>query len=156
MMKTDWELAGVGHSLQGGLQRTLAAHAWQRPAEISLEGEELRWTAARGAVVRATTGNLLESFRNLADAPADRILAFAEKWGVLELCSRHDFPCRHPFLYWPTLPPDDAGEDRMCSPRGIRLGDLWEPVEAWRTWARRVTGTLDVATALHLGRTVKP
>jgi hypothetical protein len=102
----------------------------------------------------------------LADAPAEKILRFAQKWGVLELCE-HDVPAGHPPEYWPTRAvvaypshvkapgwtpdfPLMMGAFHYCLPRGDDdKGLLWEPVEAWRQWARAARSTLNIAARLR-------
>ena len=66
---------------------------WAVPARIDLDPEQqwLCWSGgARSTLVRARpdlSEELLEAFVQLAEAPADEIVKFARRWGLL---GRHD------------------------------------------------------------------
>ena len=187
----------------GRLERRVWAPRWPIPKRIVLEGDRLRYTWTPGTDwpgvtpdhLIAPAAGLLEHFLRLRDAPADQIVRFAQRWGVLGLCE-HDFPAQHPPEYWPSRAvemhpcpyawddPYGLGPPRSttrrprrgrrskradkirinprvdvhaCHVRGIYetgayVGKPWEPVEAWRTWARRAHALLAVAAALQQKR----
>jgi transposase-like protein len=85
----------------------------------------------------------------LADSSEDRILAYARKWGMLQLC-KHDFPAYHSQIYWPAR--EVWSGSKPCYIRGEPEGPLWEPVESWRVWARRARATLRIAADLYKGK----
>ncbi len=184
----------------GHLERCVVAVRWPIPKRIVLDGDRLRWMWTPGRDRPGITperligpaAGLLEEFLRLRDAPADQILRYARRWGVLGLCE-HDFPAQHPPQYWPSRaiefhacpypyddpfgfgPPRSSGgrprrgrrskrarpieinpraDFHLCHVRGIYeagryVGEPWEPVDAWRTWARRAHALLAVAAALR-------
>lgn len=102
------------------------------------------------------------------NAPAKKILTYARRWGVLELCL-HDFPFQHPPVYWPTQPaevhacpyviikhrdemPIRQADRHPCLPRGLVDGRPWEPLEAWYRWALRARASVTIAAELRKGR----
>ncbi len=133
MTKTEeigWQLAGVS-SAKFGLDRPLRAGEFYVPGDIRLDKDRLRWDfdSDRTKTVRPEAG-MLEHFVQLADASADKILAYARRWGVLEIC-KHDLPACH----------------KSCSP--LRSGGTyWEPLEAWRRFAKLFRALLDIAAQL--------
>jgi transposase-like protein len=150
---------------QGNLERPFPAGPWRLPARIDLDGDRLVWTQEPSRLIRPQTGGfqgLFEKFIELGDASAQKILAYARHWGMLELCE-HDFPANHPQGCWPVNPPlfservikypaGFAVRVTACAARGSFEGQRWEPVESWRLWARRARATLNVAAQLHRGK----
>src|SRR5688572_22338072 len=67
------------------------------PARVELMGDTLEFTY-KSPVRRVVPGNTLFSdFIALADAKQERVLAFARRWGVLEICD-HLLPAGHDAL----------------------------------------------------------
>lgn len=122
----------------GRQTRPLAARQWAIPAHVELQGERLLWSDEPSRVGRVGP-HLLEGFVSLADAPPERILSYATRWGVLELCE-HNMPPSHQTL-----------QGGLCAPRETRDGRFFEPVAAWRWWANRAKATLTIAAQLHHG-----
>ena len=57
-----------------------ALDAWPVPAKVTVDGDRLVWQPVPGSWVRADRG-LLQDFVRLADAPPDKVLAYARRWG---------------------------------------------------------------------------
>jgi hypothetical protein len=76
---------------------------------------------------------LLERFIALADSPDHRILSFANRYGVLEVCE-HAEPYQH------------GMPRRLCKP------SRREHLNLWRAYARWASALLVVATDLHDGK----
>lgn len=91
----SWHLSGISDEAFG-LGRPLAFRQYPIPHNIELDGLLLRWSNSSNATPRRTEAGarLLEQFVALADAPPERILRFARRWGVLELC-KHGLPACH-------------------------------------------------------------
>lgn len=99
---------------------------------------------------------LLDGFAHLADAPDERILGYARRWGVLGLCRHgqpqatseqmewygwgHDSPRPCPALKWK----DSKGRARYTAGR--------ERLEHWRLWAQRAKSVLRIAANLSSKR----
>jgi hypothetical protein len=140
----------LGTESSGELDRRIAGREWLVPEEIGLRDGRLVWRQIYfdwDKRISAKPG-LLQSFIRLADAPDERILAFARRWGVLELCE-HDLPLRHLVSGWAhTDAPFYARS--WCDYRQSEPGGrIWEPLSAWRTWARRAAATLNVAISFY-------
>jgi len=114
------------------------------PRSVELRDDRIYWEPEGGKEIGPSRG-MLEAFYGLADAPNQRILAFAKEHGVLKICE-HGLPCSHnpePF------PPVRNGFDTKCYPLGWldREDDgwLWEPLTAWRTFSRQAFALSRVA-----------
>jgi hypothetical protein len=113
--------------------------AWRLPRDLQVGDTFLRWDRRPkpDVVVRPGPG-LLEGFVKLGDAPEDRILAYARKWGPLWLCEHG--------IHWRQCGPE-------CYPRIDRnAGEWWswdrEYLEHWRALAREARAVVKVARAL--------
>lgn len=88
---------------------------------------------------------MLEEFIGLADGPNTRVLAFAKRWGPLQICAEHGIPLSHAegFRYYPCLAPtvEERPEWR------------WESLAAGRRYAGVARGCLEVAAKLRNGET---
>lgn len=166
-MAATWNFDGLAET------QPIADRQWNVPANIELDGTRLRWTIKTWKPVRPAPG-LFEDFPALADAPAERVLRYAKRWGVLQLCD-HGFPEGHANHYWPSRPartawgqrPTDAEVPRdfkrygvpydrlVCICRGSEEDQPWCDIADWRTWARRAQATLTIAAALHGDRLPK-
>lgn len=78
----------------------------------------------------------LERFLRLADVPAENILAYARRWGVLGLC-RHGLPMNH------------AGA--LCDPAFLD-GQIAEPLTSWRALAKAAAALLRLNAFARLDR----
>lgn len=94
--------------------------------------------------------HVLDGFMHLADADDERILGFARRWGVLDLCE-HGLPVSHEVIQtrW------DSGKVARCAPLQWRKTegppDLLagrEPLELWRSWAGRARALMRIRAAL--------
>ncbi len=150
--------------------RIVDAH---RPAEVRLAGSSdarrLVWTwGATGAepagITETSHAGAIWRFVRLGGASDEAILAFAQRWGVLDLCEAHAFPAGHN--------PDESGADYQLAPvlaerapgleMPLRLPcrpEIWEPgwyaepVDWWRMWARRLRSASLLLVALNKGET---
>lgn len=137
-----------------------------RSVELTRIGDQdwLRWNwdgpDQEGPIHAKIERSVLWSFLRLGDSPGEQILAFAQRWGVLELCEHHHLPASHKVseFGWDWREWDDisrtngpAALDPYQAPcRPIAAGDGWymEPVMAWRSWSRLAETMLGVAAAL--------
>jgi hypothetical protein len=144
----------------GQVERRYAADVLLVPPVVALEGDRLAWRlrpkaggrkAAKLALRRRSRADaarsqwnarhippgadMLRAFVKLADAPPERILAFARRWGPLGIC-RHKLPAAHLL---------------DCEPLGWDGGGGWEPLERWRHYAARAQAALLVAHWLRAG-----
>ncbi len=81
--------------------------------------------------------NMLRAFANLVDAPPERVLAFARRWGPLGCC-RHGLPSSHSL---------------DCAPCGWDGQGGWEPLARWDFFTRRAQAVLFVASRMRDGST---
>lgn len=145
----------------GSFERSYAADVLTVPPVVKLDGDRLRWwfrtrmtpPMKRAALRRAIRGrsrvdaarslwiarrvlpgtDLLRGFACLADAPTARIVAFAQKWGVLGIC-QHNLPSSHSL---------------ECTPNGWDGRAGWETIARWRHYARRASSLILVASRLR-------
>lgn len=88
---------------------------------------------------------ILRDFMNLADAPAETVLAFARKWGVLEICL-HGLPCTHNLRRAITL------SGRWCEPLLYPDSEnFMEPIQYWHFYAKQMRALLNIALRLKQG-----
>jgi hypothetical protein len=133
------------------LGRRLPVVGWDVPRWVSVREERLeyRYIGLKGSSQQRWVRpqrEFLEKFLQLAEAPAEKILAYARNWGVLEICE-HNLPASHQ----PGAFPSDSGVPG-CRPLQTEEGRWWEPLDAWRRLARRLQGLLNVATGAYEGR----
>jgi len=115
---------------------------WRLPRELQVDDTFLRWDRRpeQDVLVRPS-GKMLEDFVKLADAPPERILAYAEQWGPLWLCEHG--------VHWRLHGPD-------CYPRtDPDAGQWWcwdrEYLDHWRKLAAEARAVLKIAQALNSG-----
>lgn len=106
--------------------------------EVPIPGTypRLVWDAASGTPPPLPTEGCLDAFIRLHDAPSEKILRFAGKYGVLDVC-------RH----WQL-----SGHHQNCWPleHGFPIG--WAPLEPWYRYARELWAALSIAAQLGLDR----
>lgn len=107
---------------------------------VELEGGNLYWdwvsVNAQFSVI-ATPADLLVRFASLSDADDEAVLAFAQKFGTLQLCE-HQLPFAH-----------STDCTRAFAPV-IRPGRRYvEPVDRWRHFAREARALVEIAATLH-------
>ena len=122
----------------GSSQRHLPQVSWQVPGVISQAGGRLVWNRgdAEGEGRRANVSPQrfpFESFLKLAEGSDQEIVAFAGRWGVLNLCS-HDFrPARC-----------TKCESFVQYGLGL-LSERSESIAGWRWWAATAVELLSLA-----------
>ncbi|HTK30725.1 MAG TPA: hypothetical protein VL332_02090 [Candidatus Saccharimonadaceae bacterium] len=96
---------------------------------------------------------LVDHFVRLVDAPEEDILAFAKRWGVLDLCS-HGKPMiqDRSARQWSHGPAPGCAP-LLWNPPGLepRLSGFWigrERLAHWRQWARRARALMRIAAAV--------
>lgn len=166
-----WDLGGVTHSSAGTLERFIDGSRIGSPPVIELEGERLIWARSYGesGTIRDPAPGMLAEFVRLSDAPAQAILDYARRWGVLFIC-KHGVPASHNQAQpvFPGFPRHLGG----CKPLGWSVTAVpgwtttgppnwhvaaeepevahgWEPLERWRYFAGYARMILDVAVKLH-------
>lgn len=85
----------------------------------------------------ADPAGIMTAFAALEDASPEKVLAFAKKYGVLDVCEAHHLPSHHEtprfsFKEWTHCP--------LLNP---------EPVSVWHGWAKKVVSCIAVAASLH-------
>ena len=133
------------------LERQLPIDNWLAPIDVGLDekGDSLVWRPQAG--YRRVEGNrgVLSEFVALATAPPERILEYARRWGVLEICE-HGVPRTHRSPgAWPysiAFP--------FCKPQGDESA-YQEPLGAWRSLSAEVAMILNAAAGLYAGRPAK-
>jgi hypothetical protein len=124
---------------EGMLERPFQASSWWVPGRLSLEDHYLawKWLPAGGWPRSVRSGpKLLEGFFGLVDCKPEQILAYAQKWGTLNLC-RHGLP-------------NLANAHNPCRPL-TRDGWVLEPLKAWSEYAAKFRALARLAISLHAG-----
>lgn len=123
------------------------------PDSIELDGEGIRWKWEKPKTDPGREGvapfrNLLTGFLNLVDAPPERILSYARRWGVFEVCEGHGGPGGHP----PEAYREPAHLRQLgvyCPPTEKADGWKWEPLSFWHTTSRKFRAAINMARLLH-------
>lgn len=147
----QYDLAGMTDEDRGGLGRPAPGEVIDALLDCRLETdpesqEELVVFDRRSPTPVRIAPSLLDDFIELEEAEPNQILAFARKWGALQLCSR-GLPRLHPPNATCSPPDGEFG----CLPRGYPKDSLFEgcdSVTMWQRWARHFRGILDVAADL--------
>lgn len=140
------------------LERPSAGADWARHADVTIEGDDLAfWWAratkmaggyqARVAAEPTEPGpGMLERFASLCTADNDAILAYAKRWGALEICG-HGLPRGHPPTEGMQRTTYFCEERYPGSERMRPIGHL-EPIRVWRYTSRRFHAVLDLAAGM--------
>jgi hypothetical protein len=145
------ELAGL-ISEAGTFDRPYQGRQHRVPAVIDIDCGLLVWNWDKALIrnpprPKADGLGLLMEFMRLADARPETILAFARKWGVLEIC-QHGLPCTHNRRKVITL------FGRWCEPLPYAdLENFMEPIIYWYFYAKQMRALLKVASQLEQGKT---
>jgi DNA-directed RNA polymerase subunit RPC12/RpoP len=103
------------------------------------------WSWPSQAEGAAADSTLLTDFVSLADTDDERILAFARRWGMLNICE-HGLPIYHPWI----------GERRRYPCDWLDVDGsrkvFWEPLAAWRRYAAEARALIKLSRRLHRGR----
>jgi len=117
------------------------------PRRIELHQGALFYQTRRTTTTFASRA-LLTEFLALPDVPDERVLEFARKWGVLEICKEHGWPVEHATRCAVTWVHSAKSRPKMPEAYKAR-------VENFRQWARRFKCLVDTAAALKGGRSVE-
>ncbi len=140
------------------LERPSAGADWPRHADVTIEGDDLAFWWARATKVaggyRARVATeptepgpgMLERFASLCRADNDAILAYAKRWGALEICG-HGLPRGHPPTEGMRRTTYFCEERYPGSERMRPIGHL-EPIRIWRNESLRFRAILDLAAGL--------
>lgn len=112
---------------------------WRRPRTVRVNGEWLAFEWSDDWVSPPT--RLLADFAHLADAPADRVASFAEKWGALGVCHYGHLG-------------GHTDRDHDCQP--LAETDGGERLELWWRYAREARAISRVAACLRHGERARP
>lgn len=134
-MKKD-ELA-VFRDKEGQLGRAVPNGSVDLPSKIWLEGGSLRFRRRGPMRTGEPSPNMLAEFVRLTDA--DSVLAFATKWGVLDIGP----------VSWSNKLGD---RPPAYLPGRLDLLEGAEPIEAWLFYSRRARALLNVCAALEWGK----
>lgn len=134
----------------GDSDRPYQGRQFRAPVVLGNEGDELVWRwedKVKSTPLRreAQGFGLLVEFMNLADAPVETVLAFARKWGVLEIC-KHGLPSTHSPRH------ADISYGRWCFPFDYTdTKHFYEPISYWHFYARQMRALLNIALRLKQG-----
>lgn len=130
------------------------------PSHVWSDGTNLYWPfwnfRDRRMLPTEVNFTSLEKFAALADAPPEKILQFASKWGVLGICRPHGLP----HSAGPGCIPRLVGRAEDGSLIEISEDDPYdylyvfetELISEWRRYARQFRSILNVVGALNAGR----
>lgn len=155
-MQGDWDRAGLME------ERHLASTPIEIPAIIDLQEDRLVWSMSRRVGDELHTSSrrfvdsaTLEQFVGLTREGSERILEFARRWGVLDIC-KHNLPASH---NPPTHPlPSDWSTPPWCTPLGNEnsYSTGWEPLSVWRDLSAQFRAILNIRACLEGDKTGKP
>ena len=138
----------------GVLDRRLAGRAVFVPGIVEIDGPNIVWSiTGQDRWIRVSGGRaMFEAFVGLGDASAEKILAFARRWGPLMIC-RHDFFAFHDSGFvWPGWSPPESTGSRCGLLPHDDIEFFCEAIDSWRLWASRAKASLNVAAKLLLGK----
>jgi hypothetical protein len=150
----DVELAAMFDDDDGLIYRPYQSRINRVPGVIDLEDYVITWRWGETPEddrdrSPSKPPNLLMEFTRLADPKSGdkAILAFARKWGVLEIC-RHGLPCSHHHLQEYFMPHD------WCGPLRYTDGErrYYESTLRWKYFAEQARALLSVAVLLRQGK----
>lgn len=136
-------------ALQGGrcsLELVIDAEYYV-PGFIELENDSLIWNWNGNEKLVTQFGGLLNGFVALHSGSAERVLAYARRWGVLHSCPRHPPPAEGPMV--PDSP--DAGFCLWGHPKGHA-----ESIAEWQRMSRWFDGICRIAYDIAMERPGTP
>lgn len=153
----DWiaNLAGDGAAWKPVPMSPLVS-SWITPGKIRIDGESLAWSDSWGGrqVMPDDAAQALPRFLELADAQgkqlAEGVLAYAQRWGVLGLCT-HGLPWSHELR----IQENDLGRLSCGSGCWFPMRDGWcvESISTWQNYARQARAIIALSAEL---RKLKP
>jgi hypothetical protein len=148
----DIDVIGMRLEIDASLARARipVPRVWREDAPIA----RLEWTRDAIAESPPLTG-CLDSFIRLADASDERIEAFAQRWGILGICEHgqpgmHDgcMPLCFNDRFWEAEAEKAA---RQWREHVAKQPGYWEPLSAWRYYARQFGAFLSIVADLKAG-----
>jgi hypothetical protein len=158
------------NDVEGNLERPVAGSRWEVPDVLKLDGQFLYWEAqcyrgperARCYCQEKSSGcKMLQSFVELENADERRILAYAQRWGVLHTRPLHrlsSLECQpidgfqEIWVTWHNrVRPEHDDVEAYCKADHNDRFSGREPLCVWRYWARRFGAALNVGNALAGG-----
>ncbi len=136
---------------------------------IDLNGPRIVWSAAQASSYNSPPiGECLDGFIRLANAPTEKVLQYARRWGVLALCDEHGMPVTHgcgnhplgEFCHlqvreWegerPSLRCDRETWRKWTSLEPLDADWYWEPINGWQAYSRLFKAILRVASRVSVG-----
>jgi hypothetical protein len=146
-----WLLEFRGDALLYAYSSPEAVRLGPRPELTPADRRDPQRMRALGhSFVKRPSPRLLDEFVGLADASNEQIFAFAQRWGVLDLC-KHDLPMTHVVeqIGWDVPKLGSCELVKIHDPRlpGWSHHGL-ETMRAWRMWARRARALMRIAATL--------
>ena len=119
--------------------------SWQVPLDVKLDDDALR--SLPGGEPVSDRRELLEAFVRLIDQPDRAFVAFARKWGIINICG-HGVPASHFPERYNEWTEDDHGPGCGRLNRGL---DGWhrEKLSYWRDYAEQAATILNIAAQLN-------
>jgi len=138
---------------------------WRRPKLVKVEDDQLVYSIRNRKVLQDANQPFepLKSFLKLAyieigEKAEQKIIKFAERWGVLGICREHLLPWSHndqPTFSDNTLLQLHFRNDRRSCGMPERNGDWSEPLSEWYLWLRLAKAIFSLGLELHQGRNGK-
>ncbi len=138
----------------GGLQTDASwpkPGVWYAPELLSLSGDYLYWEHP-GRKVRPDD-EILAGFMSLSEGAERRILSFARRYGVIEVCA-HDLPASHKPRCQPQVGSAEL-EEQVANPKPRPFGKPYslthrEPIAVWRKFATLFSALSNISATLRM------
>ncbi len=136
------------------LERPFASKAYNSPTSLITRSGKIYLGESYKLKIIEPSKEMLEGFVGLAYAPDEKILRYAQKWGLLDLCSEHRAPASHNQNCEPVIPSRQisffAGEEGRRRYKE-KLSQSGESLQDWRLYARGALSMLNITAKLHQG-----
>jgi hypothetical protein len=143
-ISADWQLAGLTTG-GGSLDRPTTPGVYATSERVEVEGDGLLVIDRRFRFLEPSR-ELLADFVAIDTGSPEAVARFANTHGTLDICEAHGLPRGH------------AGAVvgyafGGCPPQTDDIGaDFWEPFSAWERFVGQARSMLNIAAALHRGR----
>ena len=136
---------------------------WRRPGEVRVEGDSLVYSARSVSTYLNPDEpfEVLKSFIDLEGAASDKIVRFAQRWGVLGICE-HGLPSIHnPGIHtfvdspgWKLIQRYEYRDSCFSTRRSDGL--YFEPLDEWSYWVQQASIIVRLGAELHALRPGSP